>query len=95
MVAACSTIMPPFGSIKRKELVKALRHRSCREHGRHAGARRQAGFEGPFAGGKHEFLVKGELRLVLPSPHPGEISKELLGRILRQANISRAEREKL
>lgn len=72
--------MPPFGSIKRKELVKALR---------------QAGFEGPFAGGKHEFLVKWELRLVLPSPHPGEISKELLGRILRQANISRAEWEKL
>ena len=72
--------MPPFGPIKRKELIKALR---------------QAGFEGPFAGGKHEFLVKGELRLVLPNPHQGEIGKELLARILRQANISRTEWEKL
>jgi predicted RNA binding protein YcfA (HicA-like mRNA interferase family) len=72
--------MPPFGPIKRKELVKALK---------------QAGFEGPFAGGKHEFLVKGELRLVLPNPHQGEISRELLARILRQANVSRAEWERL
>jgi predicted RNA binding protein YcfA (HicA-like mRNA interferase family) len=72
--------MPAFGPIKRKELVKALK---------------QAGFEGPFAGGKHEFLVKGELRLVLPNPHQGEISRELLARILRQANVSRAEWERL
>jgi len=72
--------MPLFGPIKRKELVKALK---------------QAGFEGHFAGGKHEFLVKGELRLVLPNPHQGEISRELLARILRQANVSRAEWERL
>ena len=72
--------MPPFGPIKRKELVKALK---------------QAGFEGPFAGGKHEFLVKGELRLVRPNPHQGEIGKELLARILRPANVSRVEWERL
>jgi len=70
--------MPLFGAIKRKDLIKALK---------------QAGFEGPYAGGKHEFLVKGDLRLVLPNPHQGEISKELLARILRQANISRNEWE--
>ncbi|OIN89370.1 MAG: hypothetical protein AUJ21_09770 [Anaerolineae bacterium CG1_02_58_13] len=72
--------MPSFGPVKRKDLVKALR---------------QAGFEGPYAGGKHEFLVKGEIRLILPNPHQSEISKELLARILRQANVSRAEWEKL
>ncbi len=72
--------MPPFGPIKRKDLIKALK---------------KAGFEGPFAGGKHEFLVKGELRLVVPNPHQSEISKDLLVRILRQANIDRAEWEKL
>ncbi|MCX6034168.1 MAG: type II toxin-antitoxin system HicA family toxin [Chloroflexi bacterium] len=66
--------MPPFGRIKRKDLIKVLK---------------QAGFEGPYAGGKHEFLVKGELRLVLPNPHQGEISRDLLVRILRQANLSR------
>jgi predicted RNA binding protein YcfA (HicA-like mRNA interferase family) len=72
--------MPSFGPVKRKDLIKALR---------------QAGFEGPYAGGKHEFLVKGEIRLILPNPHQSEISKDLLARILRQANISRAEWEKL
>jgi predicted RNA binding protein YcfA (HicA-like mRNA interferase family) len=72
--------MPPFGPIKRKDLIKALK---------------KAGFEGPRAGGKHEFLVKGELRLIVPNPHQSEISKDLLLRILRQANIDRAEWEKL
>jgi len=72
--------MPTFGPIKRKDLLKALK---------------QAGFEGPYAGGKHEFLVKEELRLVIPNPHQGEISKDLLVRILRQARISRTEWENL
>jgi predicted RNA binding protein YcfA (HicA-like mRNA interferase family) len=72
--------MPSFGPTKRKDLIKALK---------------KAGFEGPFAGGKHEFLVKGELRLVLPNPHQSEISKDLLARILKQANISRKDWEKI
>ena len=72
--------MPPFGPIKRKDLLKALK---------------QSGFEGPYAGGKHEFLVKGELRLVIPNPHQSEISKELLARILRQASLSRRDWEKI
>jgi predicted RNA binding protein YcfA (HicA-like mRNA interferase family) len=72
--------MPPFGPIKRKDLIKALK---------------LAEFDGPHAGGKHEFLVKGELRLVIPNLHQGEISKELLARILGQANIKRSEWENL
>ena len=72
--------MPSFGPTKRKDLIKALK---------------KAGVEGPFAGGKHEFLVKGELRLVLPNPHQNEISKDLLARILKQANISRKDWEKI
>lgn len=72
--------MPPFRAIKRRELIKALKN---------------AGFDGPYIGGKHEFLVKGELRLTLPNPHQNEISRELLARILRQANLTREEWEKL
>jgi predicted RNA binding protein YcfA (HicA-like mRNA interferase family) len=72
--------MPTFGPIKRNELIKVLKG---------------VGFEGPFAGGKHEFLVKGELRLILPNPHQGEISKGLLIRILKQANISRKDWEEI
>ena len=58
-------------------------------------ALKKAGFEGPFAGGKHEFLVKGEVRLVLPNPHQSDISKDLLTRILKQANISRQDWEEI
>ena len=72
--------MPPFGPIKRRDLIKTLK---------------KAGFEGPFAGGKHEFLVGGELRLVLPNPHQSEISKELLSRLLKQAGISRKDWEEI
>jgi predicted RNA binding protein YcfA (HicA-like mRNA interferase family) len=71
--------MPPFKPVKRKELIKA---------------RKEAGFDGPFSGGRHEFLVKGELQLVLPNPHQSDISKDLLARILRQANLTREEWEK-
>lgn len=72
--------MPKFGAIKRKDLIKALK---------------KPGFEGPYVGGKHEFLVRGELRLVIPNPHQSEISKDLLARILRQAGISRRDWEQL
>ncbi|MGA2489719.1 MAG: type II toxin-antitoxin system HicA family toxin [Anaerolineales bacterium] len=48
--------MPALGPIKRSDLIKALK---------------KAGFTGPHAGGRHEFLVKGELRLTLPNPHHG------------------------
>ena len=72
--------MPVFGSIKRKDLIRTLK---------------QAGFDGPHAGGKHEFMVKGNLRLTLPNPHQGEINKDLLSRILKQAGISRGEWERL
>ncbi len=72
--------MPPFKPTKRKDLIKALK---------------ETVFEGPYAGGKHEFLIKGELRLILPNPHQSEISKNLLARILRQANLTCEEWEKL
>jgi predicted RNA binding protein YcfA (HicA-like mRNA interferase family) len=48
-------------------------------------------FEGPFAGGNHEFMVRGATRLILPNPHRHEIGADLLARILRQAGISREE----
>jgi predicted RNA binding protein YcfA (HicA-like mRNA interferase family) len=52
---------------------------------------RQLGFEGPFVGGKHPYMVKGDLVLTIPNPHRREISVDLLVRILKQAGISRDE----
>ncbi len=50
---------------------------------------KQFGFDGPYRGGKHPYMVKGDLVLTLPNPHRKEISVDLLVRILRQANIDR------
>ncbi len=72
--------MPVLGPIKRRDLIFYLR---------------QLGFEGPYGGAKHQFLVKGSLRLRIPNPHQGEISKGLLSRLLREAGISWEEWEKL
>jgi predicted RNA binding protein YcfA (HicA-like mRNA interferase family) len=45
------------------------------------------GFEGPFRGGKHPYMVRGDLVLTIPNPHKKEIGIDLLSRILKQANI--------
>ncbi|MBU1707698.1 type II toxin-antitoxin system HicA family toxin [bacterium] len=72
--------MPHFGPIKRKDLIRYLE---------------RSGFKGPFSGGKHAFMIKGEITLRIPNPHQSDIGKELLARILRQAGIDKDEWEKL
>lgn len=72
--------MPKFGPIKRKDLIYYLK---------------QSGFEGPYSGGKHQIMVKGELTIRIPNPHQGDIGKELLIRILQQAGIDKSEWEAL
>jgi predicted RNA binding protein YcfA (HicA-like mRNA interferase family) len=66
--------MPDFGPVKRRDLVRRLK---------------KLGWSGPYAGGKHQFMYKGDVTIVLPNPHQSDIGKELLARILRQAGISR------
>ena len=50
---------------------------------------RKFGFTGPFSGGRHQFMIKGQLKVRIPNPHRGgDISDSLLKEILRQAEIS-------
>jgi predicted RNA binding protein YcfA (HicA-like mRNA interferase family) len=70
--------MPSFGPIKRRALIDTLR---------------QLGFHGPFAGGKHQFMARGSLRVRVPNPHQADIGRALLAKILREADISRDEWE--
>jgi predicted RNA binding protein YcfA (HicA-like mRNA interferase family) len=72
--------MPAFGPIKRDDLIRWLK---------------KVGFDGPYSGGNHQLMIKGNRTLRLPNPHRGDIGKELLARILRQAGISKDEWEKL
>lgn len=74
--------MPHPGPIKRKDLIYYLR---------------QLGFEGPYSGGNHQYLVKikENITVFIPNPHQGDIGERLLFRILKQAKIDRATWEKL
>ncbi|MCL4709372.1 type II toxin-antitoxin system HicA family toxin [bacterium] len=72
--------MPSFVPIKRKDLIYYLR---------------QIGFDGPYSGGKHQIMIKGNLTLRVLNPHQSDIGKELLARVLKQAGISKEDWEKL
>ena len=72
--------MPAFGPISRRDLVRCLK---------------LVGFDGPYSGGKHEFVVRGTVTVRLPNPHRGDIGRELLSRILKQAGVSRDDWEQL
>lgn len=72
--------MPHFDPIRQKDLIRYLK---------------LLGFDGPYSGGKHPFMIKGTLTITIPNPHKGEIGRELLSKILKQANISREEWEKI
>ena len=52
---------------------------------------RDLGFEGPYAGGRHPQMRRGQLTLIIPNPHEGDVGVGLLSRLLRQAGISRDE----
>ena len=56
---------------------------------------KKLGFEGPYSGGKHQFMIKENLRLTIPNSHKGDIGIDLLSRILKQAEISNEEWQKL
>ncbi|MCY2958707.1 MAG: type II toxin-antitoxin system HicA family toxin [Planctomycetota bacterium] len=71
--------MPPFGPIRRRDLISALR---------------RLGFSGPYSGGRHEYMQRGGLVLTIPNPHGKDIGPKLLGVLLRQAGISRKEWER-
>ena len=72
--------MPPFGPLSPDQLVAYLGRMSV---------------EGPYAGGKHEDMARDTLRVRIPNPHRGDIGRDLLARLLRQAGVSREECETL
>jgi predicted RNA binding protein YcfA (HicA-like mRNA interferase family) len=72
--------MPSLGSIKRSDLIRYLR---------------QLGFEAPYSGSKHQYMIKDEITVRIPNPHKSDIGKGLLSEILRQAEIEKDEWEQL
>ena len=72
--------MPPVGPVKRADLIRNLR---------------MLGFSGPYAGSRHQIMVRGDVTLRVPNPHQADIGTGLLLRLLKQAGIARAEWERL
>ncbi len=70
--------MPHWGPISRRGLIQNLR---------------SLGFDGPYSGGRHQFMSRGDVVLAIPNPHRGDVGIGLLSRILRQAGVSRREWE--
>ena len=61
--------------ISRRELIRRLRN---------------LGWSGPYAGGRHQHMVKGDVQLTIPNPHGGgEIGINLLKIVLDEARLSR------
>jgi predicted RNA binding protein YcfA (HicA-like mRNA interferase family) len=52
---------------------------------------RELGFDGPYAGGRHPQMRRGDVTVIIPNPHESDISVGLLARLLRQAGVSREE----
>lgn len=52
---------------------------------------RKLGFDGPYSGGRHLFMVKAGLKVHIPNPHGKDIPIFLVNEILRQAGISKKE----
>lgn len=50
---------------------------------------RKLGFDGPYQGGKHPYMIKGNLVLTIPNPHRRDIGVALLSRILRRAGVTK------
>jgi predicted RNA binding protein YcfA (HicA-like mRNA interferase family) len=65
--------MSSLNPVSRRELVRKLK---------------ALGFEGPFSGGKHQWMRRDSLRLTIPNPHGGAIDPGLIRRMLRQADIT-------
>lgn len=68
--------MPRLTPISRSELIRRLK---------------ELGFTGPFPGKRHQHMKRGPTLAIIPNPHGGEISVDLLAEILRKAQISRDE----
>jgi len=51
----------------------------------------ELGFEGPYGGGRHPQMRRGDITVIIPNPHEGDMGVGLLRRLLRQAGVTRDE----
>ncbi|MFH1402438.1 MAG: type II toxin-antitoxin system HicA family toxin [Patescibacteria group bacterium] len=64
--------MPKLCPISQRVLIKKLR---------------LLGFEGPYSGGKHQFMIKNNFKLTVPNLHNKDIGIILLSKIIKELTI--------
>ena len=64
--------------VSRRELIRRLR---------------VLGFDGPFKGSDHDYMVRGEIRVTIPNLHKGQdIGVRLLTQVLKEAEVKTEQR---
>ena len=66
--------------LSRRELIRKLK---------------RAGFAGPFSGGRHQYVVRGKLRIFIPNPHGADIGVKIIKQIILDIGIADEEFDKL
>jgi predicted RNA binding protein YcfA (HicA-like mRNA interferase family) len=65
--------MPKLPPVSRRKFIQRLQ---------------KLGFEGPYSGGKHPQMKRGQLTLIIPNEHQADVSPGFLLRLLKQAGVS-------
>jgi len=71
----------PLSPVSRRELLRKLR---------------ALGFDGPYPGGKHQYMERGSWKIRVPNPHGAkDVGVPIVKQILAQLGLSEAEWQKL
>ncbi|MBM3238383.1 type II toxin-antitoxin system HicA family toxin [Candidatus Poribacteria bacterium] len=66
--------MPPLSPLKRRQFIRKLR---C------------LGFNGPYPGGRHQYMRRGQFKIRVPNPHDSkEVGIPIIRETLNQLGIS-------
>lgn len=65
-----------FRPLKHRELIARLK---------------RLGLEGPFSGGRHLYFLLGKLRLTVPNPHEGDVSRRNIKAVIDKLKMTAEE----
>lgn len=72
--------MPKLSPISRRRLIQKLR---------------KLGFQGPYSGRRHQYMVKNSQIIFIPNPHKKDIGVPILKQIIKQLKVKREDFIKL
>ena len=49
---------------------------------------KKIGLEGPISGGKHPHFLFGNIKIIVPNPHGGDVDKNIVKKIISKIGIT-------